>query len=62
LACKLGVLAVDLWDLGVNTAAFAALGEIAALREEGVKDPFVLAWSGVNEGESTLKRFFMFSF
>lgn len=49
-------------DLGVKTAALAALGEIAALRDEGVTDPLVLACSGVKEGESTLKRFFAFSF
>jgi len=30
-------------DLGVNTAAFAAFGEMAALRDEGVTDPLVLA-------------------
>ena len=49
-------------DLGVKTAAFAALGEMAALREEGVTDPFVLACRGVKEGESTLNRFLAFSF
>lgn len=48
-------------DLGVKIAAFAALGEIAALRDEGVRDPLVLACSGVKEGESTLKRFILFS-
>jgi hypothetical protein len=49
-------------DLGVKTAAFAAFGEIAALRAEDVTDPFGVVVSGVNEGESTLKRFFAFSF
>lgn len=49
-------------DLGVKMAAFAALGEIAAPREEGVREPLVLACSGVKEGESTLKRFILFSF
>jgi hypothetical protein len=49
-------------DLGVKTAAFAALGEMAALRAEGVTAPFVLACSGVKAGESTLKRFLAFSF
>lgn len=49
-------------DLGVKTAALAALGEMAALREEGVAEPLVLACRGVKEGESTLKRFFAFSF
>ena len=53
---------LDLCDFGVKIAAFAALGEMAALRAEGVRDPFVFAWRGVNEGESTLKRFFIFSF
>jgi hypothetical protein len=43
-------------------AALAALGEMAAPRDEGVRDPLVLAWSGVNDGESTLNLFFMFSF
>jgi len=43
-------------------AALAALGEMAAPRDEGVKDPLVLAWRGVNDGESTLNLFFMFSF
>jgi len=46
----------------VNTAAFAALGEMAAPREEGVSEPLVFACRGVKDGESTLKRFFMFSF
>jgi hypothetical protein len=49
-------------DLGVKTAAFAALGEMAALREEGITAPLVLACSGVKAGESTLKRFLAFSF
>jgi hypothetical protein len=49
-------------DLGVKTAALAALGEMAALREEGVTAPFVVACSGVKDGESTLKRFLAFSF
>lgn len=40
----------------------AALGEMAALREEGVAEPLVLVCRGVKEGESTLKRFFAFSF
>ena len=40
----------------------AALGEMAALREEGVAAPLVLVCRGVKEGESTLKRFFAFSF
>jgi hypothetical protein len=48
--------------LGVKTAAFAALGEIAALRADEVTDPFGVGVRGVNEGESTLKRFFAFSF
>jgi hypothetical protein len=48
--------------LGVKTAALAALGEMAALREEGVAEPLVLVCRGVKEGESTLKRFFAFSF
>ena len=43
-------------------AAFAALGEMAAPLDEGVRDPFVLACRGVKEGESTLKRFILFSF
>ena len=49
-------------DLGVKTAALAALGEIAALRDEGVADPLVLACSGVKDGESTLNLFLVFSF
>ena len=49
-------------DLGVKTAALAALGEMAALREEGATAPFVLACRGVKDGESTLKRFLAFSF
>jgi hypothetical protein len=49
-------------DLGVKTAALAALGEMAALRDDGVTDPLVLAWSGVKEGESTLNLFLAFSF
>jgi hypothetical protein len=49
-------------DLGVKTAAFAALGEMAALRAEGVTAPLVLACRGVKAGESTLKRFLAFSF
>jgi hypothetical protein len=48
--------------LGVKTAAFAALGEMAALRAEGVTAPLVLACSGVKAGTSTLKRFLAFSF
>lgn len=48
-------------DLGVKTAALAALGEIAAPRDEGATDPLVLACSGVKEGESTLNLFFAFS-
>jgi hypothetical protein len=52
----------DRCDFGVKTAAFAALGEIAALRADAVTDPFGVVVSGVNEGESTLKRFFAFSF
>lgn len=53
----------DLCDLGVKTAAFAAFGEmVAAPRDEGVKDPLVLGWSGVKDGESTLNLFFIFSF
>jgi hypothetical protein len=46
----------------VKTAALAAFGEMAALRDEGVAAPFVLACSGVKEGESTLNLFFAFSF
>lgn len=46
----------------MKTAALAALGEMAAPRDEGVRDPLVLAWSGVKEGESTLNLFFTFSF
>ena len=53
---------LERWDLGVKTAAFAALGEMAALREEGVTDPLVVACKGVKEGESTLNLFFAFSF
>lgn len=49
-------------DLGVKMAALAALGEMAALRDEGVREPFVVACKGVKEGESTLKRFILFSF
>jgi hypothetical protein len=49
-------------DLGVKIAALAALGEMAALRDEGVRLPLVAACSGVKEGESTLKRFILFSF
>lgn len=48
-------------DLGVKTAALAALGEMAALRDEGVAAPLVVACRGVKEGESTLKRFLAFS-
>jgi hypothetical protein len=40
----------------------AALGEMAALRDEGVTDPFALACRGVKEGESTLNLFLAFSF
>lgn len=46
----------------MKTAALAALGEMAALREDGVTDPFVLACRGVKEGESTLNLFLAFSF
>lgn len=46
----------------MKMAAFAALGEMAAPREEGVREPLVLACSGVKDGESTLKRFILFSF
>lgn len=46
----------------MKTAAFAALGEMAALREEGVTEPLVLACRGVKEGESTLNLFLTFSF
>lgn len=46
----------------MNIAAFAALGEMAALRDEGVSDPLVLVCKGVKEGESTLKRLILFSF
>lgn len=53
---------LDRCDFGVKMAAFAALGEMAALREDGVNEPLVLAWSGVKEGESTLNFFFEFSF
>ena len=49
-------------DFGVKTAAFAALGEIAALRDDGVTDPLVLACRGVKDGESTLNLFLAFSF
>ena len=59
--CRLGVLTAERCDLGVKTAAFAALGEMAALREEGVTEPLVLVCRGVKEGESTLKRFLAFS-
>jgi hypothetical protein len=53
----------DRCDLGVNTAALAALGLIAALRAPGVKVPFVAACSGVKAGESPVNRLFcMFSF
>jgi hypothetical protein len=53
----------DRCDLGVNTAAFAALGLIAALLAPGVKLPFVAACSGVKAGESPVNRLFcMFSF
>lgn len=44
---------------GVNTAAATALGEIPALLEPGVT--FVTVVSGVNEGDSTLKKRFAFS-
>jgi hypothetical protein len=53
---------LDRCDLGVKTAAFAALGDIAAPREEGVRLPLVLGCRGVNDGESTLNLFFTFSF
>lgn len=55
------MLVVDRCDFGVKTAALAALGDMAALRDEGVSDPLVLGWRGVNDGESTLKRFLTFS-
>lgn len=48
-------------DFGVKTAAFAALGEMAALRAAEVTDPLGAVDRGVNEGESTLNRFFAFS-
>jgi len=48
-------------DFGVKTAAFAALGEMAALRAAGVTDPLGAVDKGVKEGESTLNRFFAFS-
>lgn len=48
-------------DFGVKTAALAALGEMAALRAEGVTAPFVAVCRGVKDGESTLKRFLAFS-
>jgi hypothetical protein len=49
--------------LGVKIAALAAFGEmVAAPRDEGVRDPFVLGCSGVKDGESTLNLFFKFSF
>ena len=48
-------------DFGVKTAALAAFGEMAAPRDEGVAAPLVAVCSGVKEGESTLKRFFVFS-
>jgi hypothetical protein len=53
---------LDLCDLGVKMAALAALGDMAALRPEGVMDPFVFGWRGVKDGESTLNLFFTFSF
>jgi hypothetical protein len=53
---------LDRCDLGVKIAALAALGEMAALRDEGVREPFVLGWRGVNDGESTLNLFLTFSF
>jgi hypothetical protein len=53
---------LDRCDFGVKTAAFAALGEIAALRAEDVTDPFGVVCKGVKEGESTLNLFFAFSF
>lgn len=37
-------------------AAFAALGEMVVLRGTSIA-PLVAGWSGVKEGESTLKRF-----
>ena len=40
----------------------AALGEMAALRVDGVTEPLGAGAKGVKEGESTLKRFFAFSF
>jgi len=48
-------------DFGVKTAALAALGEMAAPRAEGVRAPLVAACRGVKDGESTLKRFLVFS-
>ena len=61
--CQIGSQdSLERCDLGVKTAAFAALGEIAALRDEGVTDPFVLACKGVKDGESTLNLFLAFSF
>lgn len=49
-------------DFGVKTAAFAALGEMAAFRVDGVTAPLEAVVRGVKEGESTLKRFLTFSF
>lgn len=45
----------------MKTAALAALGEMAALRDEGVAEPLVVGCRGVKEGESTLKRFLALS-
>lgn len=44
-------------DLGVNTAATAALGEMPRLFEAGCT-LLVAGESGVNEGESTLRKRF----
>lgn len=56
-----GVLTAERCDLGVKTAALAALGEMAALRADGVTEPLVAGCKGVKDGESTLKRFLAFS-
>ena len=63
ISCSNRADSPDRCDLGVNTAAFAALGLIAALLAPGVKLPFVAACSGVKAGESPVNRLFcMFSF
>jgi hypothetical protein len=49
---KMGIL--DLFVLGVKTAALADLGEIVVLRAASA--PFCVACAGVKEGESALKR------